>query len=408
MPTSDLLKIQGPQSIPDIEAELTELDEQRPHRLLLPTKLTETAIGGQASLIQLILTWGTRHADTTLVTHIKSGEDPAGQLTKMAKQPFGFSAIWAADTVTDLSGERDLRVEANVCSEQQFAMMWRGQASRSGQQSLFGEGDPYFAPEVSGAGQQVFLACVDHDRWAIPQCYFADETLRGRDDFVALARASILRATKDTNASPVSPDLYGAFGAIFHELFRNTHEHARHDRNGALLRRSLRGMIVNRRAWTREKVESVVKEAPPLREFTQSQISGGRDDYVRWLEVSVFDSGIGLAAHWMRDQWSETTPVDQELAATEKCLQKWASASGQSHKGLGLHEVATMLTRLNGFMRIRSGCLSLYRDFNLNPVNEPITDFVKLFDWTTMTNSPTKMAPVAGTLFTLLIPIASR
>jgi hypothetical protein len=407
MSISDILEIKGRQAIPDIEEELAALDQRRSHRLLLPTHLTESAIGGQASLIQLIATWSTRHANATLVTHIQTDEDPKGQLTKLATRPFGFSAIWLADSITDRHGERDLKVDANSCSEPQFASMWRGNDSRSGHRSLFGSDDPYVAPFVSGVGAQVFLICVDHDRWAIPQCYFADKTLRGRDDFVALARASITRATKGSHDSPISPDLYGAFGAIFHELFKNTHEHARHDLDGALLRRSVRGIIVNRRAWTHEKVESVVSEAPPLREFTRSQCAAGRDEYLRWLEISVFDSGIGLAAHWMRDRWTDATTVQDELMACEECLQRWASSTDKPHKGVGLHEVATMMSRLKGFMRIRSGRLSLFRNFGAVPVDEESTNPVKLFDWTTQTTSPTVMAPVAGVLFTLLIPVAS-
>ena len=55
MPIRDLFEIQGSQAIPNIEEELAALDQQRPQRLLVPTNLTESAIGGEASLIQLIV-----------------------------------------------------------------------------------------------------------------------------------------------------------------------------------------------------------------------------------------------------------------------------------------------------------------------------------------------------------------
>jgi hypothetical protein len=407
MPKADIFEIKGRQAISDIETELAALNKQRPKRLLLPTNVSDSAIGGEAALIQLIATWGAASADATLVTHVKDEEDPTGQLRKLAKRPSGFLAIWMADSISDRSGKRDLKVIANSCSESVFTGMWHGRDDRSGNRALFDDGDPYVAPRVIGSGAQVFLACVDHDRWAIPQCYFADKTLRGRDDFIALARAAITRATQGSSDSPVSPDLYPAFGAIFHELFKNTHEHARHDSDGAMLRRSIRGIIVNRRTWTREKIESLVSEAPPLRQFTADQMASGRDDYLRCLEISVFDSGVGLARHWMRQKWTDATTPQEELEACEQCLQRWASATDKPHKGAGLHEVATMMSQLHGFMRLRSGRLSLFRNFNTAPVDEENTAPVKLFDWTSQTPSPTAMAPVAGALFTLLIPVAS-
>lgn len=407
MPTADILEIRGSQAISNIELELAALDKQRPKRLLLPTNISDSAIGGEAALIQLIATWGAATADATLVTHIKDEEDPTVQLTKLAKRPSGFSAIWMADSVSDRTGKRDIKVVANSCSEAVFKSMWHGRDEKSASLPLFDDGDPYVAPRVRGSGAQVFLACVDHDRWAIPQCYFADETLRGRDDFIALARAAITRATQGSFDSPISPDLYPAFGAIFHELFKNTHEHARRDSDNAMLRRSIRGIIVNRRAWPRAKIESLVSEAPPLKRFTTDQIARGRDNYLRCLEISVFDSGIGLARHWMLQKGKDASTAQEELEACEQCLQRWASATDKPHKGAGLHEVATMMSKLHGFMRLRSGRLSLFRNFDTDPVDYENTRPVKLFDWTSQTTSPTSMPPVAGALFTLLIPVAS-
>jgi len=407
MPTDDLIEIKGRQAIPDIEVELAALDQHRPKRLLLPTNFSDSAFGGEAALIQLIATWSAHHPAATLVTHIQRQEDPTVQLGKLAKRPSGFSAIWMADSVTDRLGERNLTVDANSYTEPQFKAMWYGKPERSGTRSLFNDGDPYIVPTVTGSGPQVFLACIDHDRWAIPQCYFANETLRGRDDFVALARATITHATRGSNDSPVSTDLYPAFGAIFHELFKNTHEHARNGSDGARLRRSVRGIIVNRRVWNCSKVQSIVSEAAPLREFTTDLMEQASDEYLRCLEISIFDSGIGLAKHWMRDRWSDATTPQEELQACEECLQRWASATDRPHKGAGLHEVATMLSSLQGFMRLRTGRLSLFRNFKTTPVHVDDMEPVRLFDFTTLTSSPTAMAPVAGALFTLIIPVAS-
>src|SRR5262245_45956680 len=125
MTLPDLVEIKGSQSIPEIEKELAALEVRRPKGLLIPTSITESAIGGQASLIQLIATWGTRDSNATLVTHVQSSEDPNPQLLRLASRPHGFCSIWMADSVVDRLGDRDLTVLANSCTEQQFASMWR-------------------------------------------------------------------------------------------------------------------------------------------------------------------------------------------------------------------------------------------------------------------------------------------
>src|SRR3954447_26378718 len=72
-----MMSIEGPQTIADVERQLSVLETERQARLLLPVRLKKWWFGGEASLIQLLVTWGRSRPDTTLVTHIKDGEDPA-------------------------------------------------------------------------------------------------------------------------------------------------------------------------------------------------------------------------------------------------------------------------------------------------------------------------------------------
>ncbi len=410
MLSADLFEINGAQTIPRIEQQLSELQDRRPQGLLLPVNLKESWIGGQASLIQLIITWGKMNADATLVTHIKSDEEPTIQLSKLAKRPFGFSAIWMANSIKDRALIKDLKVVANRCTESQFDLMWRGAVRREAvnQPSLFGDDDleEYVIPGVTGSGAQVFLASVDHDRWLLPQCYFANEKLRERDDFTALARLCFQRAFKSAQHIPVPPSLFAPFGAIFHELFKNTHQHARKDIDGAFLRRSVRGMIVNRRSWSKESVNAVVHESPPLKDFTDDLLkNSAANESLELLEISVFDSGIGLAAHWLKGKWNQETTIITELKACQDCMKQWATSTNLPHKGEGLFEVAQVLSQLGGFMRLRTGRLSLYRNYRANPCTQNEAESVRLFDWNSQSIQPTKMAEVAGVLFTMFIPV---
>lgn len=310
--------------------------------------------------------------------------------------------------VADRTGN-DLTRLANACCDEQLERIWRGPQLDSRQRTLWGSEDEvqWQTPQVTGSGGKVFLISVDHHpRWRIPQCYFPDGRLRGRDDFVALATALVNRATRMYSDSPVLPELKRPLGAILHELFKNTHEWARTDFDDSDLARSVRGILVQRHDWTREQVNRIAQGSPGLERFVCHSNFQGNDGRLRFMELSVIDSGVGLAARRLRQAWSPQLPCDDELRACLECLQKHCSSSRLAHKGLGLHEVMSTLSSLNAFMRIRTGKLSLYRDFVDQPyrANESMENS-PLFDWNTGTHQLTPLARAEGVLYTMLIPI---
>ena len=135
------------------------------------------------------------------------------------------------------------------------------------------------------------------------------------------------------------------------------------------------------------------------------QLSTRRNDQrLRFIEFCVFDSGLGLARRWLDDKWSPSISLPAEYSACLECLKKHRSSSNRRDKGRGLAEVMTTLASLNGFLKIRSGRLSLYRDFINTPLKTGVTD-VELYDFPSCTTVLTELAPVFGTYFQLLIPI---
>src|SRR3954449_10083512 len=97
-----IYRVEGPQTIADVERELSEIEAMRPAQLQLPVRPKKWWFGGEAALIQLLITWGRQHENATLVTHIAGDEDPAAQLENLVKRPFGFVGAWMARDVTDL------------------------------------------------------------------------------------------------------------------------------------------------------------------------------------------------------------------------------------------------------------------------------------------------------------------
>jgi hypothetical protein len=411
-----MVSVQGPQTIADVERELSEVELKRPARLLIPGKPQKWWFGGEAALIQLLITWGRSRPDATLVTHIAEGEDPTAQLTRLVSRPFGLVAVWMARDVTDRNGTRALKVAANRTSESQIDLMWqgrRGQQEDAAQGSLWGP-EEAVGTEVTSVGDRVFLASIDHHpRWRIPQCYFPTGEVRHRDDFVALADAMAKKATGASGGSPVTADVRGPLGGILHELFKNTHEWARTDGNGVPLLRSVRGLLAQGHNWAEQEALEVASGSPALADYLSSpgvRTPGGR---WRFLELSVFDSGPGLARRWLSGHLegaaNPATPTpEEEYRACVECFVRWNSSTLAGHKGLGLHEVMRTLSRLNAFFRVRTGRLSLYRDFVAWPYAGSTGEDCSLTDWTTRSAVLTPLAAAEGVLYTMLIPIQGR
>lgn len=85
-----------------------------------------------------------------------------------------------------------------------------------------------------------------------------------------------------------------------------------------------------------------------------------------FLELTVVDSGPGLARRWLSTLEQNQRVVDDlneislndEIAAVSECFSKWATSSHNSARGIGLFSVARMLRENNGFMRLRTGRLA--------------------------------------------------
>jgi hypothetical protein len=67
------------------------------------------------------------------------------------------------------------------------------------------------------------------------------------------------------------------------------------------------------------------------------------------------------------------------------------------------------LTKLNGLMRIRSGRLSVYRDFVASPHTDH--DACRFFDWSSRDSAEenlTDLSAVTGVAISILIPLEAK
>jgi len=165
----------------------------------------------------------------------------------------------------------------------------------------------------------------------------------------------------------------------------------------------VRGIAIERHSRLPTEVAPVLENNPRLAEHFQHAGSDGR---IKTIELNIFDSGVGLAARWLKQKPTDSLSLDDEHKACIECLTYRHTTASSPGRGIGLFCVLSAVAELRGLLRIRTGRLALYRDF-ANYTQDSIIDPTRpmLNDWTTGDQTLTAMSRVEGTLFTMLIPI---
>ncbi|USW93885.1 hypothetical protein NHF39_21165 [Pseudomonas proteolytica] len=129
-----------------------------------------------------------------------------------------------------------------------------------------------------------------------------------------------------------------------------------------------------------------------------------KSEVLDFLEISVIDSGPGLARRWLTAK--EKRPVesldelelDEELNATLDCFKKHMTSKPDSDRsGMGLHNALQALNKLKAYVRVRTGRLSLNQAFQGR-------SGVMAFE-PSARGTEQELAAAEGTVFTICIPV---
>lgn len=263
--------------------------------------------------------------------------------------------------------------------------------------------------------ESVIIPCFDHysnekglSHWLYANDYSFTDTPSGLDNSLYHIITKLSINYKERVKRNIR-DSFDDMSTIIWELLKNTDEHAKKDFLGETkLQPNTRGLFMRiHRSSKNGFVEGTQHEG--LKKYYRASLYQEDTDCFL-LEISVFDSGPGMVKRFLGSDFSNETTITEEITAIKKCLIKGQTsvlgAEGKN-KGYGLDEVLRLLNDKRGFLKIRSGRCSIYRDMIYEPYRVALnTEEVELFDWESSSNkSFTTMKSIEGTLITLVYPL---
>lgn len=326
-------------------------------------------------LIQCLAKWS-RHSSTRQLKIV--GTPSSTVLTKLALEPHGCAALYFAASAV---GALDFSASSPALRKYLIPTLMAMQSSRF--RDTNGSRGAHLCC-FQGAANEFLLPLYSQREAA---------TLRKSDDFQTLTR-QMIESFEPLALRGISDEKLEYLSTLIEELFANTHDHARFDESGlAFPSGNIRGIFMRTFEYRARKTESgddsgplsrylawssmQKKGRPPsaeenLRRF--EKMRPRRESTItplvatRMLEVTVYDTGPGLAKRWAAQHVSpadlHVISIDQELDYVKACFEMHATTKQSRGFGQGLNSSLEALKALGAFLSLRTGRLFLHQDFS--------------------------------------------
>ena len=134
-----------------------------------------------------------------------------------------------------------------------------------------------------------------------------------------------------------------------------------------------------------------------------------------FLELSILDSGPGMAARWLGRPVDDIDP-QQQLEAVLQCFGKGRTSTTSLGRGFGLWKVLTSLKELHGFISVRTNSIHAFKQFGYTsgigleelPGGQRVQK-EQLYDWKRgLSTTPSEYPHVRGTVISFLLPMGQE
>jgi hypothetical protein len=386
-----MIKINSTISIPKIQNFYAELQASQEDEIdiLLPKKIEKLDFGLLFSYLQFLATWVRDNRSGKLHLPVTNLEEA---IQYMDNNEFVYPSIvlaWEKEIV-NLSGQ-NIRNDLKIPSKEYFNRM------------------DFF--ELKGTSVPIY--CFDHDksnRGLSRHLYknfreLVDETVLGFNLFNAF------RKVGDFNKGSFRASVQGSYDdfiAVIHELFTNTHEHAKTNELGYNLYPNIRAIQLKFHKKTINKFIEQFKDYKGLVHYFNSGFNTNDHSELYLFEISILDSGPGFVKRYKKIN-NYNLNIGEEIEIIRQCLYRHnTSTEGLKGevKGIGLDRVLQTLDG-KGFVRIKTGRADVFRDMKKNRYHHHNSaDEIQLNDF--QTNSTDKFSihpPAEGTLLSIFFPL---
>lgn len=360
--------------------------------LRLPKSMSHGGLFGvDAALAQLVISWARAHEQSVL--HLYAGAESAPvRILQLGQTAAGLTALIMSSRIETEGHEAvDKRAALTVIRPLIEAMY---------------EGDLRNTSSDRGARPNTInLFSINFAKMEfIKPFYYGGATpqIHSHSSFASLLElSSSLMHTKQDKRTLQKGGL-PALGSVLAELIANADQHSVTDVHGVKYKKGLRGASVKAGKIKREDIHLVSDKEPQFAIFVMRNML--RDsEYLEFIEISVIDSGPGLARRWLSAKRGTPVealndlPLSEELEATLECFKKHVTTKDSATSGMGLHNAVQALNKLKAYVRLRTGRVCLYQAFQ---GQDQVVEFNPK-NW----SGDRELAAAEGTVFTICIPV---
>jgi hypothetical protein len=334
----------------------------------------------QQPLIQFLITT-IKKTPTTRVNFYQLEMENLDSIDKLLSDPHATAALLMSDNVISKGGNE---LKSNI--NQQLV-------------------DRFLKRSIYKKGQRLQLLAIDHSirEFAYPRCFYmpaGTDTLRGAHFYTELLNRFLLSSARISDLEKTEIE---NVGELIAELIENTEQHGKTDLINGKSTKSIRGLVIDYKLITKDaNIEDISGTGTSVSRYIKEIKED--DSPLHLLEISIFDSGVGIARSFMQSRPISDITLEQEIDYLQKAFNKGVSSkpAGIGY-GRGLNNVKEILSNRRSYINIRTGRLSLIRNFDSNPLTENDSHGLVLFDENYKIIK--ERAESEGTAYSILVPI---
>jgi hypothetical protein len=340
----DTFAISPKESLSSVEAKITELILDRQYRIRLPATLnTRGSLGIEVAIIQLIGTW-LKFNKHKKVFHSYQKNTPES-FHGLCSSIYGIAALSLIEEVWDDKKTKLLKGLVLNEAKNTIENLRNGNFRQSFTSRYFGV--PY-------------IKTPRYDKEFEMPFYNGEDVIKS-DAFYRIFERILNENIGEYSRFESLKDMIKVqeLSDLLWEIFKNTHDHGRHDCNGNIYPENFRSIIIQQQDITNTYLDQWCGEKPTLAQQNFRRNWHGISEKHYFLDLSVIDFGAGFV-ELAKIKTGFTDNVDILL----QCFQTGWSRLEDKSRGSGLTKVLNCIHKYKGWLRIRSGNLLLEKTFS--------------------------------------------